>query len=123
MDDAGAEKGLDIVLFHKVEECPAIDSKKSIISYMKKYLKNLTKHLQSDDCHKDALAKFKENYKNAKEAMEKFADLFDDTSTIYFGEHFDPEENKSSPMIGKWNDDGMSLEMYILKDSILEEKC
>ncbi|WAR27580.1 TCTP-like protein [Mya arenaria] len=39
VDDCGQEKGLDICLFHKVEECPAIDSKKSVSSYLKKYLK------------------------------------------------------------------------------------
>lgn len=123
LDQAAIEKGLDLIIKYDVEECAVVDSKKSLNSYFKKYLKSLAKRLQSDECHKKALGCFKENFKNPKEAMEKFTALFDDDCTVYIGKKYDPSECNATPMIGKWNDDGMGLVMYVLKDSVEQEKC
>lgn len=40
----------------------------------------------------------------------------------FTGENFDPEDAKSSPLIGVWNPDGMGMTLYMIKLGLEEEK-
>lgn len=121
LEDASVEKGLDIVMYHKLkDESAGFPKKKDLQGYLKLYMKNLIKHLETEEAPKDKIDTIK---KDLSTNIKKFTDLMEDDSSIYFPENFDASEFKCAPIIGKWDENGMGVTMFFIKCLVTEEKA
>jgi len=118
-DSAQCKQDLNLVNnFGIKDQSDFFTSKKALASYVKKWIKNVPAKIEDENKRE----KFK---KDCGKKLKAFIDLWQSESdvSIYTGESFDPGEAASTPMIGVWSADGMSVTMYVIKESIIEEKC
>lgn len=122
MEGPGTENGIDVVLNHRLEDIShLLTNKKAVMSYLKKYIKNLAGKLDEED--KEKCKNFKANCSPDKGRLTSFMSKWTEETSIYIGEHMDLfAEEKACLMFGNWAEDGMSLTFYCLGDGILEEK-
>jgi hypothetical protein len=119
-DDPSSVSGLDLCMAQGLcDQSDYFCSKKVFQSYMKKFVKNVAQKFIADG-ETERNEKF---MKECKEKFKYFLDLYDpDEDTIYTGGQFDPEDAMSCPMIGKWSEDGMSVNFLLLNIALNEEK-
>lgn len=116
-DSAQCKQDLNLVSnFGIKDQSDFFTSKKVLTNYMKKWIKKVPGKIED----KDKQDRFK---KDCATKLKSFLDLWKSDASVFAGENFDPEVADSSPMIGVWSEDGMGVTMYVIKDSLIEEKC
>lgn len=116
-DMSETKSGIDIVMAQNLEDrSDYFISKKVLQGYLKKWAKNIADGLKEE---KEKCECFK---KNCATKLKAFTDKWTSDVTVYTGANFDPEECKASVLIGVWNEDGMGMTLYAIRDGLIEEK-
>lgn len=112
--------GIDVVLDYSLQDqSEYFVSKKVLQSYIKKWLKNVSGCEEMKQCS-EKCEKFKSQ---CAKKIKAFMDLWSGDASVFSGPEFDPGECHGSIMIGIWDEDGLGLKLYGIRDTFIEEKC
>lgn len=111
--------GVDVVL-----DFDLIDrelTKDLLKMYIKAWLK---RRMKAEDLVDDAdkIAAFKQKFMKVMPAFVKLMGKEDCSVLTAGGDSFDIEEGKHCPIIGIYRENGMDMDLYFLRDALIEEK-
>jgi hypothetical protein len=131
----GCEKCIDMCFYHKLQENEVLNTPKLIQKYIKNYMSAIPKKLEEREETKEKAKEFKEVCKQSgSKLLTKIFKEAGDNLVAFVGENFNfPEEVvgedgkkcwdiKNGIVLGVWNEDGVSLTMYVFKHATIEEK-
>lgn len=121
---SSTEKVLDVCFYHKLVQDPTelFKDKKWKMKYFKNYMAQIKKKIAEEEGAEKAEEVNAHLSKHQKDILKVIGNKDAD---VFVGENWEPpaDEAISQGMVfGVWNDDGMSVDFFVLKAGVREEK-